>query len=76
MKIIKSGIELDPSELDQAFGGMCACGCPIGMSGTNLAVGGTENNGCYCSCTCSIELLHSDFINEYRNIYSYIYPPL
>ena len=74
MKIFKSGIELDQSELDQVMGGMCACGCPIGMSGTNLAVPGTDNGSCYCSCTCSVDSKVSAFYGEYLEIYLYIYP--
>lgn len=74
MKIIKSGIELDQLELDQVMGGMCACGCPIGMSGTNLAVPGTENGSCYCACTCGVDSKDFSFQYEYMDIYLYINP--
>lgn len=50
MKVLKSGIEMKPDELDKLRGGVvCACGCGIGFSGEQLNSSGT--GGCFCGCT-------------------------
>lgn len=51
MKILKSGIEMDPSELRKAKGGSCACGCGIGFDGEVLSISGYSGSSCECGCT-------------------------
>jgi hypothetical protein len=49
MKVLKSGIEMTPHELEKLRGGAaCACGCGIGFSGDQLNASGS--GGCYCGC--------------------------
>jgi hypothetical protein len=50
MKVLKSGYEIEPSELSKIRGGACACGCGIGFHGENLNVGGDEGGTCRCGC--------------------------
>lgn len=52
MKILKSGIEMTPAELNKIKGGLCSCGCDIGFSGMRLNVLAEDKGGCYCGCNC------------------------
>jgi hypothetical protein len=51
MKILKSGIEMTPKELNQIKGGWCACGCEGGFNSHNLHASGSEDGECICGCT-------------------------
>ena len=51
MKVLKSGIEIDPSDLSKIKGGACACGCPVGVNGDFQHIGGHANKACSCYCT-------------------------
>lgn len=50
MKVLKSGIEVDPKDLSKLRGGACACGCDIGDDGLSLSQTGSSNGGCTCHC--------------------------
>jgi hypothetical protein len=50
MKILKSGIEMTPSELSKVRGGGCACGCAPFVNGDALHDGGSEDSACSCIC--------------------------
>ena len=51
MKVLKSGIEIDPSDLSKIKGGACACGCDIGMSSSTLSNTSTTTlEDCLCGC--------------------------
>lgn len=51
MRVIKSGIEMNASEVNALKGGSCGCYCDIGFSGVNMSVCGEEDNWCYCGCS-------------------------
>lgn len=55
MKVLKSGIEIDPRKLKKIKGGSCACHCDIGYHGTVVNVPG--HVGDICLCSCSVDLL-------------------
>lgn len=48
MKILKSGVEMTPKELNKLKGGACACGCNFSAMG--LSNSGEEGGDCYCGC--------------------------
>ncbi len=48
MKIMKSGIEMTPTELKKINGGACACGCNFSSMGLHA----TSENGGNCACNC------------------------
>jgi hypothetical protein len=50
MKILKSGIEMTPSDLSKIKGGACACGCGINWNGTELNFYGDDGELCCCAC--------------------------
>lgn len=51
MKLVKSGIEMDPPELDRFKGGKpCACGCPVMVHGDGLHGGASLQGLCECIC--------------------------
>ncbi len=77
MKILKSGIEMEPSELDEVKGGLCSCGCDIGYNGMRMSVLGEENGSCYCGCTCnsSTGLYSSEWNYDFYGGYIQINPP-
>jgi hypothetical protein len=50
MKILKSGIEMTPTELIRARGGACACGCSGGHNSGGGSWIGSEGGDCYCGC--------------------------
>lgn len=50
MKVLKSGIEIDPKDLTKVKGGACACGCDIGVSSTSASNDGIEVKNCFCRC--------------------------
>jgi len=52
MKLLKSGIEMELSELDKIKGGLCTCGCNIQFNGSVMMVPGTEAGACSCGCAC------------------------
>jgi hypothetical protein len=54
MKILKSGIEMTPAELNKSRGGACACGCGWGYNGENLVSSGQSSKSCGCGCTTPI----------------------
>ncbi len=51
MKVLKSGIEMTPKELQKAKGGMCACGCEGGYNGEHMWTCSDSGGGCMCGCT-------------------------
>ncbi len=76
MKILKSGIEMTPSQLRKLRGGACACGCEIGFNGELLNVSGDEDNDCECSCIGgpvpeAFALMH---FSAYKNIFGHPLP--
>lgn len=52
MKVLKSGVEMTPAELNKARGGLCSCGCDIGYNGMHMNVLAQDTGGCYCGCNC------------------------
>ena len=59
MKVLKSGIEMKPDELDKLRGGaVCACGCGIGFNGEQLNASGS--GGCYCGCVPGVPEVFGD----------------
>jgi natural product precursor len=50
MKILKSGIEMTPAELNKLKGGYCTCACGIYVSSINASVVGEESGLCTCYC--------------------------
>jgi len=48
MKVLKSGIEMTPAELNKMKGGACACGCNFSAEG--LWSSGEEGGDCMCNC--------------------------
>ena len=51
MKILKSGIEMTPEELNASKAGKaCACGCQLGFDSEMLHGGGSEETACECGC--------------------------
>lgn len=50
MKVLKSGIEIDPSDLSNVKGGACACGCPVGINGDFQHITGRSGKACSCYC--------------------------
>jgi hypothetical protein len=52
MEVLKSGIEMDPSDLSKVKGGVCACGCDIGRDAESFSDGSVEGPG-FCSCGCT-----------------------
>lgn len=52
MKVLKSGIEIDSSDLKKIKGGACACGCGIGVSANSMS--SYSVSGGLCACYCSI----------------------
>ena len=60
MKLLKSGIEIDRSELNKIRGAACACGCGIGFSGEQLVVSGDEGNTCMCGCIGDVGVYNGD----------------
>lgn len=50
MKVLKSGIEIDPSDLSKVKGSACACYCKVGENGDYQHGTGHDGNGCSCNC--------------------------
>lgn len=50
MKILKSGIEMEHSDLNRVRGGACACGCRPFIDGDSFNVGGDAEDCCACMC--------------------------
>lgn len=50
MKVLKSGIEIEPRDLNKIRGAACACGCGIGYDGEQLVVSGDADSLCSCGC--------------------------
>ena len=55
MKLLKSGIEMDPSQLRKVKGSMCACGCGIGVSADTSSDIGVDGEICFCDCIAPLE---------------------
>lgn len=78
MKILKSGIELEPSELEKVKGGLCSCGCDIGYNGMRIVVAGEENGSCYCASVCLGDetVKQANFYDDFHGAYIQLNPPL
>lgn len=51
MKVLKSGIEIDPKDLSKIKGGACACGCDVGINSFNLSnISVNTLEDCLCGC--------------------------
>ena len=50
MKVLKSGIEMTPEELEKVKGSGCACGCDTGVDSSWLYGNSKSNGGCGCIC--------------------------
>ncbi len=50
MKVLKSGIEVDPNDMDKLKGGSCSCACNRYVSGSAVNVAGHEGETCSCWC--------------------------
>jgi len=51
MKVLKSGVEMTPSELSKSRGGgSCACGCATGENVSVLSQGMKKDSTCGCTC--------------------------
>ena len=50
MKVLKSGIEIDPRKLKKVKGGMCACYCETGHSSGAVSFPATVGDVCICQC--------------------------
>jgi len=48
MKVLKSGIEMTPKQMEKSKGGACACGC--NSSGMGLNSMADDSGICGCSC--------------------------
>lgn len=48
MRVLKSGIEMTPKQLDKIKGGACACGCNSAAMGLNSWA--DDSNACGCNC--------------------------
>lgn len=56
MKVLKSGVEIDPKKANKVRGGSCSCHCGIGVSSTNVNVPGHVNDICLCNCIKDMDL--------------------
>lgn len=50
MKLLKSGIELDPRDLNKIRGSACACGCGIDYNSMWTSGSGVDSEACQCGC--------------------------
>ncbi len=50
MKVLKSGVEMTPEEMQKTKGAMCACGCGIGVNSSSPFTGGSHGGDCFCAC--------------------------
>lgn len=50
MKVLKSGIEVDPKDLNKLRGGACSCGCDIGDDSYAFNQMADTGGGCLCHC--------------------------
>ena len=50
MKLLKSGIELDPKDLNKIRGSACACGCGIDYNSMWTSGSGVDSEKCQCKC--------------------------
>jgi hypothetical protein len=48
MKVLKSGVEMTPKELEKIKGGGCACGC--NARGFQLWTSSQSSGACFCNC--------------------------
>jgi len=50
MKVLNCGVEMTPEELRKSRGGMCACGCSVGIGADSGTNGAEQGDTCFCSC--------------------------
>lgn len=50
MKILDSGIEIDPKDLSKIRGSACSCGCGIGYDSMDSSALGVDAEFCQCDC--------------------------
>jgi hypothetical protein len=50
MKVLKSGVEMTPEEMQKNRGGACACGCGVGRDADSAWNGSNLGTNCYCNC--------------------------
>lgn len=50
MKILDSGIEIDPKDLSKIKGSACSCGCGIGYDSMTSSAMGVDAEFCHCEC--------------------------
>ncbi len=65
MKILKSGVEIDPRKLKKVKGGACACFCEGGSSG-GVSYPATVGDVCICQCHTGM------FQDNYQSAQKYI----
>jgi len=50
MKILSSGVEIDPKDLNKIRGSACSCGCGIDYNSMDSSSMGVDSEVCQCKC--------------------------
>jgi len=50
MKILSSGVEIDPKDLNKIRGSACSCGCGMGYVSMDASALGVSSEKCQCGC--------------------------